>query len=110
MSVSEMLGNIKVPKKVDRTPKEFRKIKAKFEEAYRNKTPILIERSALNLTQSVVIELESVQDKWCMGKTTYQRVDGEIKVPYTISYVDLYITDPAVNRPKIIFKGENPFD
>lgn len=95
--------------KVANTPKEFVEIKERFMEAESKRTPILIERSALNLTQSIVIELEYVGDKWCMGRTTYHRNGGEIKVPYTISYADLYTTDPSVNTPKIIFKGDNPF-
>lgn len=92
-----------------KTPKEYMSIRLRFEEAKENNTPILIESSALNLAQSIVIELEYVGDRWCMGKTSYQRYGEEVQVPYTINYADLYTTDPTVNTPKIVFKGANPF-
>lgn len=95
--------------KARETPKEFIKIRLRFEEAKENNTPILIESSTLNLAQSIVIELKYVGNKWCMGTTSYNRYGEEVLVPYTISYADLYTTDPTVNTPKIVFKGANPF-
>ena len=109
MGIAKLIDEGKKVSRIDKTPKEFVDIKRRFEEAKELNTPVLIERSTLSLAQSIVIELKYIGDKWCMGTTTYHRYGEEVEVPYTISYVDLYTTDPTVNTPKIVFKGANPF-
>lgn len=109
MGIAKLLDEGKRSTMNGKTPKEFVGIKNRFLEAKELNTPVLIERSTLSLAQSVVIELKYIGDKWCMGTTTYTRYGKEVEVPYTISYADLYITDPTVNTPKIVFKGANPF-
>lgn len=110
MGIVSLVDEARETDTIRATPKEFVNIKQKFQEVMDKRTPIIIESSALNLTQSIKIELEYVGDRWCMGRSTYYRYGKEEKVPYTISYADLYITDPAINTPKIIVKGANPFD
>lgn len=89
---------------------QFKQIKEKFQKALDNNTPILIENADLNLTHSVVIELDYVGDRWCRGYTTYHRADGSVKVPYTISYSEVYIGHGTQGKnSNIIFKGDNPY-
>lgn len=110
MGIAKLIDEGKRTRQDHGTPKEFVEIKQKFVEAKEMNTPVLIERSTLGLAQSIVIELKYIGNKWCMGTTTYYRYGKEVEIPYTISYVDIYTTDPTVNTPNIIFKGANPFD
>lgn len=109
MGIVGLVNKGKDTKRYSNTPKEFVDIKKRFLDAKDNNTPILIERSTLSLAQSIVIELRYIGDRWCMGTTKYYRYGEVVEVPYTISYVDLYTTDPTVNTPNIVFKGANPF-
>ena len=92
--------------------REFIDIKPKFQYAMDHNIPILIESSDLNLTQSVVVVLDYVGERWCKGYVTYHRVDGDSQVPYTISYADVYtLNDPQSKSKnlKIIFQGDTPY-
>lgn len=97
------------PDSRERIPYEFEEIKAMFQKAKDNGTRVLIENSELSLSYSVVVELEYVGDRWCMGKTRYHQLDKDEYIPYTISYADLYVKHSTGRPTKIIFEGENPF-
>lgn len=88
----------------------YKEIKEKFEDAMANDIPILIENVELSLTQAVVIKLDYVGDRWCRGVATYHRRDGDVEVPYTIHYSEMFIrTGSQVKSANIVFKGDNPY-
>lgn len=89
---------------------QFLEIKEKFLKALETNTPVLIENSDLKLTQSIVIRLKYVGERWCQGEATYHRGHGTVTVPYTISYADLYLARNSQEKNiNIIFKGDNPY-
>lgn len=94
-------------KHVDKTPKEFQEIKAKFQYAKDNGIRVLAESSDLQLPQSVVMDIKYVGDRWCQGIVTYDRTTGVDKVPYTIHYSDVYAPTTSM---RIIFEGDNPYE
>lgn len=94
------------------TPFEFVEIKKKFQEAKDNGTRILVESNELNLSYSVLLELDYIGDRWCMGKVRYHQLNKDENVAYTINYADIYTQDKTYSSSKttkIIFEGENPY-
>lgn len=95
------------------TPEEFLEVKQKFQEAKDNGTEILIENSELSAANSVVIQLEYVGNRWCMGYQHILYYGQDVKVPHTIHYSDVYGSQDGVTsrrRPvKVLLKGVNPF-
>lgn len=108
--VVEMLEKTQENIEERNVPKELRGIRNKFIEAKKNNTPVLIEQGKFRFRHSIVLKIKYIGDKWCMGETTYHRYGKEEKIPYTINYTDLYITDRTASVPKIVFKGDNPFE
>lgn len=104
-------GRNLAPNTID-TPFEFEEIRAKFEKAKAEGTRILLETNELNLAYSVVMEIEYIGTRWAMGKVRYHQVEGDVYVPYTVHYADLYTGDhprSTSKTTKIIFEGVNPF-
>ena len=88
----------------------YDEIREKFMYAMENDISILIENVELSLTQAVVIKLDYVGERWCKGIATYHRRDGDVKVPYTIHYSEMFIrTGSQVKSANIVFKGDNPY-
>lgn len=93
-------------------PIEFKEVKDMFQKAMLEDKRVLIEHNELNLAHSVVVELEYIGERWCMGKTVYYQNNVEVRVPYTIHYSDIYTaktTNSTSRNTKIIFEGANPF-
>lgn len=93
-------------------PREFAKVKENFLKAKEAGTPILVENNEFRSAYSVTMKLEYVGDRWCMGKVRYIHLGGEVLVPYTIHYADIFTSDTpnsVARNMTVIFKGENPF-
>ncbi len=90
----------------------FLDIKKRFLYAKEHNIPIILENSGLNNSQSVVLDLSFVGDKWAMGYVTYYSAIRTESTPYTIHYSDLYCAGKQSKknkRVKVIFKGDNPY-
>ena len=94
------------------TPREYLKIKESFQKAMEEGRPILVENNEFRHPYSIKMHLEYVGDRWCMGRVRYVRADGDVYIPYTINYSDMYsegTAGAAAKNLRIIFKGGNPF-
>lgn len=87
-----------------------------FKYAKDNDIKVLLVNTEFKQPSSVVISLDYVGPRWCLGYTTYEQMDtyGErtvTKVPHTIQYSDLYgrVNNRNKSKIKIVFEGENPF-
>lgn len=97
------------------TPPALVTIHERFVKAMEEGTEVLIENSELSSAHSVVVKIEYVGGRWCLGYQTIQFYSETVKVPYTIHFTDVYGINESERRKssrqvKIIFKGENPFD
>lgn len=111
IDILENAQDTKAPNSVG-TPFEFEEIREKFQKAKDEDRRIILETNELNLAYSVVIQLEYIGTRWCMGKARYHRLEGDYYTPYTIHYADIYTgksPHSTSKSTKVIFEGENPF-
>ncbi|AMQ66646.1 hypothetical protein BH753_gp164 [Bacillus phage Shbh1] len=88
-------------------PKPYQEIKKKLIKAMQEGKRVLIDIKDSYSVQTVVVRFEYIHDRWAMGKSICYTEDGEIEVPYTIHYSDVYCRRTKI---KVITEGENPFD
>ncbi|BAF81333.1 hypothetical protein EFP_065 [Enterococcus phage EF24C] len=97
------------------TPSSLQPIRDMFLKAMKEGKRVLIENSDLSSANSVVIEIEYVGNRWCLG---YQRVlfyGMELKIPHTIHFCDVYgayghDAQKVKRQVKVVFEGDNPFE
>lgn len=92
---------------VDKTPEPYQRIKKRLEKVMANNQKVLMDVKDAYNVQSIVVELESVQDRWAMGTSICYYNGEEVKVPYTVHYSDIYCKTMNL---KLIVEGENPID
>lgn len=97
------------------TPSSLQPVKNMFLQAMKEGKRVLVENSDLSSANSVVIEIEYVGNRWCLG---YQRVlfyGMELKIPHTIHFCDVYgaygyDAQKIKRQVKVVFEGDNPFE
>jgi len=112
MNVAELLKDFddSHSEPTNKTPLEFKRIKERFQEVKESNTPVLLEMSSIHLAHSVVLYLEYIGDRWCMGRVHYHTLNGDESVPYTIHYSDVLVGSQAFKVPKVVVKGESPYE
>lgn len=88
-------------------PKVYRDIKHKLEKTMTEGKRVLLDIKDSYSVQTVVVRFEYVSDRWAMGKSICYTEDGEVEVPYTVHYSDIYC---KMIKMKVIVEGENPYD
>lgn len=90
------------------TPEPYKAIAERFKEVKENGESVIVEEGGFPHTDSIVMYIEHITDRWVMGYS-YLRHEGElVRVPKTIHYSDIYINDKS-HKIKIIFEGANPY-
>lgn len=98
-----------------RTPISLQSVRKRFLDAKEAGKRVLIENSDLSSANSVVVDIDYVGSRWCLG---YQKVlyfGEEVRIPHTIHFCDVYgaygnEAQRSKRQVKIIFEGENPFE
>lgn len=98
-----------------RTPPSLQSVRKRFLDAKKEGKRVLIENSDLSSANSVVVDIDYVGNRWCLG---YQKVlyfGEEVLIPHTIHFCDVYgaygnEVQRSKRQVKIIFEGENPFE
>lgn len=90
-------------------PLPYISIANKFKQVKDNNESVIIEEGGFPHTDSTVMYIDYVSDRW-VGGYSYVRNEGKnIKIPKTIHYSDIYVKDKN-HKIKIIFKGANPYE
>lgn len=86
-------------------PKPYQEIKEKLQRTIDEGKRVLIDIKDSYSVQTVIVRFEFVHDYWAMGKSICYTSEGEVEVPYTIHYSDIYCKK---SNMKVIVEGENP--
>ena len=89
-------------------PEPYLKIAKRFEDVMRNKESIIVEEGSFPYTDSTVMYISHVDDRWVGGYSLTRHNGEEVKIPKTIHYSDIYVTDKS-NKVKIVFEGAHPY-
>lgn len=104
--VRESLGNANSS---DVLPLPYKEIAKKFEEVKAKGESIIIEEGGFPYTDSTVMYIEHVTDRWAGGYSLIRHEGEEVKVPKTIHFSDIYVKDKS-HKVRIIFEGANPYE
>lgn len=95
------------------TPSAFLSIKEKLQEAKNKGIDVLMQTTELGNMDSVRLTIDYVGDRWCRGYEEKRYYGEIIRIPYTISYTEIYVMgqneNPNKSRVQLFFRGENPF-
>lgn len=90
-------------------PEPYKAIARKFKEVKELGQSVIVEEGGFPHTDSTVMYIENIADRW-VGGYSYLRHEGNlVKVPKTIHYSDIYINDKS-HKIKIVFEGANPYE
>ncbi|MGI4563124.1 hypothetical protein ACR2XK_26220, partial [Klebsiella pneumoniae] len=90
--VKESLGNANSS---DVLPLPYKDIAKKFEEVKEKGESIIIEEGGFPYTDSTVMYIEHVTDRWAGGYSLIRHEGEEVKVPKTIHFSDIYVKDKS---------------
>lgn len=96
-------------KGVAKTPIPYRQYKDKLKRYMDKKEPILVEDNSFPNTSSIKMYINHVSDRWVGGYSEVLYEGRMVRVPYTLHYSDLYISNPNYKK-KIRFINENPYE
>lgn len=104
--VRATLGNAN---SLDVLPLPYIDIAKKFQQVKDDGESIIIEEGGFPYTDSTVMYIEHVTDRWVGGYSLIRHEGEQVKVPKTIHYSDLYVKDKS-HKVRIIFEGANPYE
>ncbi|UVD42776.1 hypothetical protein [Staphylococcus phage vB_SauM-V1SA22] len=105
-SVKEALGRANTN---DVLPSPYIEIAERFKKARDTKEAIIVEEAGFPYTDSTVMYIEHVESRWAGGYSLVRYNGSEVKVPKTIHYSDIYVSND-VHRIKIVFEGAHPYE
>lgn len=86
--------------------KNFEKLIKKLKQAKQNHDPVIVESGATGLSESHVVYIDFVGDRWAKGHHIIYNDEGdEVQVPETITYASV-INDKRYFNTHITFKGD----
>ena len=93
----------------DVLPLPYKAIAKKFEKVKEKKESIIIEEGGFPYTDSTVMYVSHVSDRWVGGYSIIRHEGKEVKIPKTIHFSDIYVKDKS-HKVRIIFEGANPYE
>lgn len=90
------------------TPKPYKKIEDKFRRVMENNEQVIIEEGGFPHTDSTVMYVTHVTDRWVGGYYHIRHEGNKVKIPKTIHYSDLFMDDKS-HKIRVIFEGANPY-
>lgn len=92
----------------DSVPNPYKDIAEKFREVKEKNEAVIIEERGFPHTDSTVMYIDNVTDRWVGGHSIVRHEGETIKIPKTIHYSDIYMQEKS-RKVKIIFEGANPY-
>lgn len=93
----------------DATPREYISIAKKFQKVKDTNESVIVEEGTFPHTDSNVMYINYVSDRWVGGYSLLRYENSTVKVPRTIHYSDIFVRDKN-HKIKIIFEGANPYE
>lgn len=89
--------------------KNFEELINKLKRANDNKEPVLVESGATGLSESHMVYIDFVGERWAKGHHIVYNEDGdEIAVPDTIAYASV-INDKRYFNTHLVFKEDTKY-
>lgn len=108
-NMKKVKASLQYQNTVGAPPLPYIGIAKKFQEVKDRNESVIVEEGGFPHTDSTVMYIEHVADRW-VGGYSYVRNEGKtIKIPKTIHYSDIYVSDKN-HKIKIIFEGANPYE
>lgn len=108
-NIARVKGSLENTHTLEVVPEPYKKIAERFEEVKRKGESVILEEGSFPHTDSTVVYIEHIADRWVGGYSITRHEGKEIKLPKTIHYSDIYIQDKS-HKVKIIFEGANPYE
>ncbi|AAX92404.1 hypothetical protein TwortDSMZ_154 [Staphylococcus phage Twort] len=94
---------------LDIVPEPYLAIASKFKKVREKGESVILEEAGFPHTNSTIMYIDYVSDRWVLGYSYTKSERETVKIPRTIHYSDIYVTDKS-HKVNVIFEGENPYE